>query len=513
MVILARRTRRGTSSFGCLVSIILLAAAAYYGIHVGGCTSASTSSRTRWSPRPAWRRARIRRRHLAPPGRHLRFPARPHADIRHQAKQQDHHSHRVQRQRGSPAFQTHLPLQAEGRRAALSSRRFARRSSVAARPPAPCRRRRRGHRAAVPGARGNPRRRQAARRARRADRAAGGPRRAGRRRSARRERPRHRPAPRVPPARWCTFSPSWACCSCCSRSGSRPTCGRCSASGPRRWPSPRSGRGRAVRARLRVLGLPAACRRRLGRQRLPRHLHRRHPHRHLGRHHRPRPVRPRAHVAAGRRASSSAPRSSTTSSASSSSASCRAWPPGPPSPLLGRRAHARGRGRIPGVAVLAGRFLMPRAVRPRRPDAGALRPRSSSPSPSRSACPPLPPSPGSALIIGAFAAGLILVRHQPVRHHRAARSKPVASIFTPDLLRQRRRVGRSAAARSHESRGPRGTLGGRGGPDRRSAIVGKLVAGWAAPWSPFGGWWSGSAWSRAARWGSSSPTSAGGPAC
>ena len=35
MVILERRTRLGTSSLGCLISIILLAAAAYYGIHVG----------------------------------------------------------------------------------------------------------------------------------------------------------------------------------------------------------------------------------------------------------------------------------------------------------------------------------------------------------------------------------------------------------------------------------------------------------------------------------------------
>jgi hypothetical protein len=35
MVILGRRTRLGTSSFGCLVSIILVAAGAYYGIHIG----------------------------------------------------------------------------------------------------------------------------------------------------------------------------------------------------------------------------------------------------------------------------------------------------------------------------------------------------------------------------------------------------------------------------------------------------------------------------------------------
>jgi hypothetical protein len=35
MVILGRRGRRGTSTFGCLVSILLLAAAGYYGFHIG----------------------------------------------------------------------------------------------------------------------------------------------------------------------------------------------------------------------------------------------------------------------------------------------------------------------------------------------------------------------------------------------------------------------------------------------------------------------------------------------
>lgn len=35
MVILALRIRRGTSSLGCLVSLILLAAAVYYGLHIG----------------------------------------------------------------------------------------------------------------------------------------------------------------------------------------------------------------------------------------------------------------------------------------------------------------------------------------------------------------------------------------------------------------------------------------------------------------------------------------------
>ena len=35
MVILGRRGRRGTSTFGCLVSIILIVAAGYYGYHIG----------------------------------------------------------------------------------------------------------------------------------------------------------------------------------------------------------------------------------------------------------------------------------------------------------------------------------------------------------------------------------------------------------------------------------------------------------------------------------------------
>jgi hypothetical protein len=35
MVIFGRGDRRGTSSFGCVVSILLLAAGIYYGLHVG----------------------------------------------------------------------------------------------------------------------------------------------------------------------------------------------------------------------------------------------------------------------------------------------------------------------------------------------------------------------------------------------------------------------------------------------------------------------------------------------
>ena len=82
------------------------------------------------------------------------------------------------------------------------------------------------------------------------------------------------------------------------------------------------------------------------------------------------------------------------------------------------------------VAVLAGRYLMPRVFDVVGPDAGALRARSSSPSPSRSACPPPPRIAGSALIIGAFAAGLILSgtnQFDTIEQE----VKPVASIFTP----------------------------------------------------------------------------------
>jgi hypothetical protein len=35
MVTFGPRDRRGTSFFGCLISILLLAAAAYYGLHIG----------------------------------------------------------------------------------------------------------------------------------------------------------------------------------------------------------------------------------------------------------------------------------------------------------------------------------------------------------------------------------------------------------------------------------------------------------------------------------------------
>ena len=61
---------------------------------------------------------------------------------------------------------------------------------------------------------------------------------------------------------------------------------------------------------------------------------------------------------------------------------------------------------------------------------------------------------GSALIIGGFAAGLILSgtnQFDTIEHE----VRPVASIFTPDLLRQRRRLGQPRAAGSGERRGAR----------------------------------------------------------
>ena len=80
----------------------------------------------------------------------------------------------------------------------------------------------------------------------------------------------------------------------------------------------RRGRGRALRPRLRLLGLPAASGERRGQPDHRRHLRRRHPHRHLGRDHRAGALRSGPHDHRRRPASSSARRSSTTCSGSSS---------------------------------------------------------------------------------------------------------------------------------------------------------------------------------------------------
>ncbi len=90
---------------------------------------------------------------------------------------------------------------------------------------------------------------------------------------------------------------------------------------------------------------------------------------------------------------------------------------------------------------------------------------------------------GSALIIGAFAAGAHPLGNQPVRHHRAGGSTRGVHLHTY-LLRERRRLGKPRLARSHPRRVARASS-----ELPRSltllAIVGKLAAGWAAPWVKF----------------------------
>jgi Kef-type K+ transport system membrane component KefB len=89
---------------------------------------------------------------------------------------------------------------------------------------------------------------------------------------------------------------------------------------------------------------------------------------------------------------------------------------------------------------------------------------------------------GSALIIGAFAAGIILSgtnQFDTIEHE----VRPVASIFAPIFFVS---VGASVNLRLLDpTRG--GALGllGVAGTLTVLAIVGKLAAGWAAPWLPF----------------------------
>ena len=88
---------------------------------------------------------------------------------------------------------------------------------------------------------------------------------------------------------------------------------------------------------------------------------------------------------------------------------------------------------------------------------------------------------GSALIIGAFAAGIILSgtnQFDTIEHE----VRPIASIFTPIFFVS---VGASVDLRLLDPTSPaaRGTLVV-AGVLVVIAIVGKLVAGWAAPWVP-----------------------------
>jgi Kef-type K+ transport system membrane component KefB len=89
---------------------------------------------------------------------------------------------------------------------------------------------------------------------------------------------------------------------------------------------------------------------------------------------------------------------------------------------------------------------------------------------------------GSALIIGAFAAGLILSgTNQFDTIEREVR--PVASIFTPIFFVS---VGASVNLRLLDpTREGAGTVLGVAAVLTLLAIVGKLLAGWAAPWIEF----------------------------
>lgn len=89
---------------------------------------------------------------------------------------------------------------------------------------------------------------------------------------------------------------------------------------------------------------------------------------------------------------------------------------------------------------------------------------------------------GSALIIGAFAAGLIL---KGTRHHQAVdeQIRPVAAVLAPIFFVN---VGAAADLTLLDPRqAGAGELLMVAGTLTLLAIVGKVAAGWAAPWTPF----------------------------
>jgi len=89
---------------------------------------------------------------------------------------------------------------------------------------------------------------------------------------------------------------------------------------------------------------------------------------------------------------------------------------------------------------------------------------------------------GSALIIGAFAAGLVLAGTSQA-HTIEAQIRPVAAIFTPIFFVS---VGASAdLGLLNPFRPGAWSLLAVAGGLTALAIVGKIVAGWAAPWVPF----------------------------
>jgi Na+:H+ antiporter len=92
---------------------------------------------------------------------------------------------------------------------------------------------------------------------------------------------------------------------------------------------------------------------------------------------------------------------------------------------------------------------------------------------------------GSALIIGAFAAGIILSGTNQLRAIEE-RMKPVADIFTPVFFLS---IGAAVDLRAWNPFDPeaRGVLQ-IGGVLFLIAMVGKVASGWAAPWRPFNRW-------------------------
>jgi Kef-type K+ transport system membrane component KefB len=92
---------------------------------------------------------------------------------------------------------------------------------------------------------------------------------------------------------------------------------------------------------------------------------------------------------------------------------------------------------------------------------------------------------GSALIIGAFAAGVILSGTRQV-HAIEERSKPVADIFTPIFFLS---IGAAVDVRAWNPFDP-----GSGGTLAIGAalcligLLGKMASGWAAPWRRFNRW-------------------------
>jgi Kef-type K+ transport system membrane component KefB len=87
---------------------------------------------------------------------------------------------------------------------------------------------------------------------------------------------------------------------------------------------------------------------------------------------------------------------------------------------------------------------------------------------------------GSALIIGAFAAGLVLSGTNQFAAIEE-RMKPVADIFTPIFFLS---IGAAVDVRAFAD----ATVLGVGGALFALAVAGKLAAGWAAPWRRFNRW-------------------------